>query len=162
MYDVAVLVERTLEPLDADQLVALHEGLDDQVTYHLLRPVESTAGLLAGSLGAIGADTVPPVEVDTVREVEAELVEQARRSIDSSVALLQERGAQATGHLTEDDPVGALADLVGSSRSSEAIILTESHVVQEFLHVDWASRAKRRLDVPTLHLLEHVPFAGQV
>jgi hypothetical protein len=34
-------------------------------------------------------------------------------------------------------------------------------VVAELFHVDWASRARRRLGVPVLHLLEHETFAEQ-
>ena len=33
--------------------------------------------------------------------------------------------------------------------------MTRPHVVQEFLHLDWASKARRRLGVPVLHLVEH-------
>ncbi len=40
MYDVALLIERQLNELDADQIIALHEGLDDTVHYHLLLPVQ--------------------------------------------------------------------------------------------------------------------------
>lgn len=35
------------------------------------------------------------------------------------------------------------------------------HVVAEFFHVDWASRARRHLGVPILHLLEHETFDEQ-
>jgi hypothetical protein len=43
----------------------------------------------------------------------------------------------------------------------EAIILTRSHVVSEFFHVDWTSRARRKIGVPLLHLLEHENFDEQ-
>ena len=41
------------------------------------------------------------------------------------------------------------------------IILTRPHVVSEFFHVDWTSRARRKLGVPVLHLLEHENFDEQ-
>ena len=43
----------------------------------------------------------------------------------------------------------------------EAIILTRSHVVSEFFHLDWTSRARRKIGVPVLHLLEHENFDEQ-
>jgi len=33
--------------------------------------------------------------------------------------------------------------------------------VKEFFHVDWTSRARRKLKVPILHLLEHETFEEQ-
>ena len=43
----------------------------------------------------------------------------------------------------------------------EVIILTRPHVVAEFFHVDWTSRARRKIGVPVLHLLEHENFDEQ-
>ena len=54
MYDVALLIERQLNELDADQIIALHEGLDDTVAYHLLLPVEGSNALLATSIALWG------------------------------------------------------------------------------------------------------------
>ncbi|KQY59116.1 hypothetical protein ASD11_05835 [Aeromicrobium sp. Root495] len=161
MYDVALLIERRMEELDADQAVALHEGLDDTVRYHLLMPVQSSSALLASSLGAVGGSPVPVTEPGAVLEVQEELANAAEDDIAASAALLTARGQQVTTTLTEDDPVDALVKLVKDTGSSEAIILTESHLVQELLRIDWSSRAKRHLDVPTLHLLESVPFDAQ-
>jgi len=161
MYDVALLVERALRPLDVDQIVSLHEGLDDTVRYHVLLPVESSAALMAASMGAIGGQMMPLTEPELIDEVQDEIVRSGQDELDSTSRLFAERGQQVTTQLTEDDPVEALGRLVASTGSAEAIILTEPHVVQEFFHVDWTSRAKRKLEVPTLHLLEHVPLDAQ-
>jgi hypothetical protein len=162
MYDVALLIERQLAELDVDQVVALHEGLDDTVRYHLLLPVDTSASMLASSMSALGAGQIMTIsDADVITDVQEELTSAGRAELEASAALLAQRGQQVTATLTEDDPVDALTDLVAETGSSEAIILTEPHVVREFLHVDWTSRAKRKLDVPTLHLLEHVPFSGQ-
>lgn len=162
MYDVALLIERELAPLDADQIIALHEGLDEPVTYHVLLPVESTPAMLATSLSALGAGQLAPVtEPDIVIEAQEELVRVGTAELEASAALLRDRGQQVTTTLTEDDPVHALTELVAATSSAEAIILTEPHLVRDFLHLDWTSRARRKLDVPILHLLEHVPFSAQ-
>lgn len=162
MYDVALLIERQLTDLDADQVVALHEGLDDTVRYHLLLPVDTSASMLASSMSALGGGQIVTIaDADVIADVQHELSAAGQAELKASAALLTARGQQVTSTLTEDDPIAAFAELVARTSSSEAIILTEPHVVREFLHLDWTSRAKRKLDVPTLHLLEHVPFSAQ-
>ena len=162
MYDVALLIERQLTELDADQIVALHEGLDEPVAYHVLLPVESSTAVLSSSMSALGAGQfMPPTEPDVLAEVQREIRTAGQAELEASGTLLRARTKHVTEQLTEDDPIIALAELVKSTNAAEAIILTESHIVSEFLHLDWTSRARRKLDVPTLHLLEHVSFAGQ-
>jgi len=162
MYTVAVLVERALNDLDADQLVGLHEALDDTVTYHLILPVESSSAALASSLSALGAGEVaPPLAPEVVLEAAEEVRRQGAEELESSTALLRARGQEVVPLLTDGDPVDELVRVVRSSGAAEAIILTEPHFVKEFFGLDWSARAKRALDVPTLHLIEHVPFDGQ-
>ncbi|MGA8988657.1 hypothetical protein [Aeromicrobium sp.] len=162
MYDVALLIERQLHDLDADQIIALHEGLDDTIRYHLLLPVESSQAILTSSMSALGSGQIAPItEPDAVEEVQQQIVKAGQSELDASADLLRERNQQVSATLTEADPIDALLELVKSSGSSEVIILTEPHVVREFLQLDWTSRAQRKLDVPSVHLLEHVPFDAQ-
>jgi len=162
MYDVALLIERQLTDLDADQIVALHEGLDDTVGYHLLLPVEGSTAILASSMSALGGGQIVPLtEPETLEVVQKEIVRAGQSELDASAALLSSRQQRVTATLTEDDPIDALVALVKNTGSSEVIILTEPHIVREFLHLDWTSRAQRKLDVPSIHLLEHVPFDAQ-
>ena len=42
-YDVVLLIEQALSDQDAAQVHSLHEGLDQQVTYHVLLPLEDAA-----------------------------------------------------------------------------------------------------------------------
>lgn len=160
MFDVALLIERQLNNLDADQIVSLHEGLDDTVRYHLLLPVENSSDLLISSMGALGGQIMPIASPD-LEGVQESIAQAGQDELDASAALLLERGQQVSTSLTEDDPIDALLELVATTGASEVIILTEPHVVKEFLHVDWTSRAQRKLDVPSVHLLEHVPFDAQ-
>ncbi|MEJ7634331.1 hypothetical protein [Aeromicrobium sp.] len=162
MYDVALLIERQLIDLDADQIIALHEGLDDTVRYHLLLPVESSNAILTSSMSALGAGQIVPItEPDAIEAIHSQLVQAGQSELEASAALIRDRGQQVTAALTEDDPIDALLELVKKTGSSEVIILTEPHVVREFLQLDWTSRAQRKLDVPSVHLLEHVPFDAQ-
>jgi nucleotide-binding universal stress UspA family protein len=162
MYNVALLVERQLIDLDADQILALHEGVGDEVTYHMLLPVDSSPAALSASMTAFGgAQFVPLEEPASYTRIEDELRADGQQELDASAALLVERGQKVTTKLVEYDPIDALVDLVKEQSCDEVIILTEPHVVREFLHLDWTSRARRKLDVPTLHLLEHLTFDEQ-
>jgi hypothetical protein len=161
MYDVALLIESQLEDLDADQVVELHEGLEDTVRYHLLLPVESSAAALTSSMTALGSGHAAVPDPAVLDEVETEIVRSGQAELAASAALFEARGQQTTSRLVETDPVDALKELVAETGSDEVIILTATHFVKEFFHVDWTSRAKRVLDVPTLHLLERIPIEAQ-
>jgi hypothetical protein len=168
MYDVAVVIEQQLSSVDADQIVSLHEGLDEPVAYHVLLPVEDAAARIEASLGSLAANqalappaaVLPGGEVDLSR-VQQEVLEHSRQALQSSVDQLAARGRAADGAVTMEEPVAALTSLVQKCGAREALILTRPHVVAEFFHVDWASRARRHLGVPLLHLLEHETFAEQ-
>jgi hypothetical protein len=100
-------------------------------------------------------------DLDTADEVHRSVRTAGQTELENSAQLLSVRGQEVTASLTEDDPIDALLTLVKATGSAEVIILTEPHVVKEFLQIDWTSRAQRKLDVPSVHLLEHVPFEAQ-
>src|SRR5690349_12032430 len=109
MYDVALLIERQLTDLDADQLMSLHEGLDETVCYHLLLPVDTSSALLASSMSALGGGQIVSIgDAHVIADVQDEMTTSGQAELDASAALLAERGQQVTAKLTEDDPVQAL------------------------------------------------------
>lgn len=101
---------------------------------------------------------VNDIDLEKLRE-ESEAV--AESELSRSLAALRATGASATGTVFDTDPVEMLDKKTTSVRAREAIVLTSPHLVSEFFHVDWSSRARRRLDVPVLHLLEHERFSEQ-
>lgn len=164
-YTVLLLVEQPLTAADAVQVRSLHEGLDDPVHYHVLLPVEDAAARVEAAMGAVGGDTltspavpVNPEEVEAVRE---EYDKRSSADLEATLAALRNAGADADGEVTEDEPIHALAAAVARLDGREAIILTRPHVVSEFFHVDWTARARRKVGVPVLHLLEHENFDEQ-
>jgi hypothetical protein len=168
MYDVAVLMEQALSSVDADQILVLHEGLDEPVRYHLLLPVEDAAARVESALGSLAANEalLPPAPVlsgtgEDLERIQAEVLEHSRSALRSSVQQLSERGSDVDGDVTLLAPVDALASLVQQFDAREALILTRPHLVAEFFHLDWTSRARRRVGVPVLHLLEHETFVEQ-
>jgi hypothetical protein len=101
------------------------------------------------------------MEPEDVEEIRHELLDAARDAVRISVANLEQAGGKAVGDLVSVDPIQALAKKVADVDAREAIILTRPHVVSEFFHLDWTSRARRKLGVPVLHLLEHESFDEQ-
>jgi len=158
-YHVVLLVERALTAADAAQVRGLHEELDDPVVYTVLLPVEDAAARIETAMGSLSSGEFlgPPstamsdVDLDAVRD---DARHRATRDLEDTLAALTRAGATAQGRLV-DDPVRALQAAVKEVDGREAIVLTRPHVVAEFFHLDWTAQARRHLDVPVLHLLEH-------
>jgi hypothetical protein len=165
-YHVVLLVEQALTAADARQVRSLHEGLDEPVIYHVLLPLEDAAARIEASMGSLAAGEVLASPAMTMRDVDIEAVredceERSREDLEATLAALRNAGATATGRVVESQPIDALARIVAEVDGREAIILTRSHVVAEFFHVDWTSKARRKIGVPVLHLLEHESFDEQ-
>ena len=165
-YDVVLLVEQPLTKQDAVQVRSLHESVEDPVRYHVVMPVEDAAARVESAMGSIAASEVLAspalvMDKDDIQEVQRELLDEARTNCTGCVAKLADCGADVTGEVVSAEPVEALAAKVAQVRAAEAIILTRKHVIAEFFHLDWTSRARRKIGVPILHLLEHENFDEQ-
>jgi hypothetical protein len=165
-YDVVLLVEQALSRQDAAQVVALHESTPEQVRYHLLLPVEDAAARVESAMGALSSgDTLvaSPMVLDQeeMADIQRDLLDQARSYLKASLTRLQEVGGDVDGEMVTAEPISALAAKVKETSAAEVLILTRPHVVSEFFHLDWTSRARRKLGVPVLHLLEHESFDEQ-
>jgi hypothetical protein len=165
-YDVVLLVEQPLSLQDAQQVRGLHTDVADPVRYHVLLPVEDAAARVESAMGSIAASEVlasPALMMDqeNIEAVQHELLEQARSDVSCCIDRMTECGADVVGEVVSADPIDALAAKVTEVNAAEAIILTRPHVVSEFFHLDWTSRARRKLGVPVLHLLEHETFDEQ-
>jgi hypothetical protein len=165
-YDVVLLVEQALTPADAKQVRSLHAEIEDPVVYHVLLPLEDAAARIEASLGTLGAGDLMAAPALAMNDVDIEALrreceEHSSSDLQQTLIALREAGGTAHGKVTSEPPVDALAALVTSVDAREAIILTRPHVVAEFFHVDWTSRARRKLGVPVLHLIEHENFDEQ-
>ena len=85
----------------------------------------------------------------------------ARGGLATTLQVLRDAGGNARGKVVGDPPIEALAAEVLAVDGREAIILTRPHIVAEFFHLDWTSKARRKIGVPVLHLLEHENFDEQ-
>ena len=165
-YDVVLLVEAALSASDATQVRSLHSEIVDQVVYHVVLPVEDASARIEASLGTLGAGDVMAAPAMMLSDVDLDAVrEECRERSASDLALtlkaIESAGGQAIGAVTSEPPVDALAAKVSEVDAREVIVLTRPHLVAEFFHVDWTSRARRKLGVPVLHLLEQESFDEQ-
>jgi hypothetical protein len=165
-YDVVLLVEQGLSAQDATQIRSLHEDIEEPVLYHLLVPVEDSATRIEAGMGSLAtgdAMGVPALlsDPEALAEMQHDLLDYAREAVRASIAAIEAAGGKAVGEILSVDPIQGLAKKVTDVDAREAIILTRPHVVSEFFHLDWTSRARRKLGVPVLHLLEHETFDEQ-
>ena len=165
-YNVVLLVEQALSAADAAQVRSLHENIEEPVTYHVLLPLEDAAARIEAAMGSISGGEVLASPAMTMADVDLEAVrrdceERSDSDLATTLAALLAAGATATGQVVGDPPIDALAAKVAEVDGREAIILTRPHVVAEFFHLDWTSRARRKIGVPVLHLLEHENFDEQ-
>jgi hypothetical protein len=168
-YDVVLLVEQPLTAQDARLIRSLHEEIEkegEHVRYHLLLPVEDAAARVESAMGSLAASEVlasPALVMDEtdLENIQHELLDNARQQLSGCLQRLADTGADAVGDIVSIDPIDALAAKVQAVDGREAIILTHPHTVAEFFHMDWTSRARRKIGVPVLHLLEHETFDEQ-
>ncbi len=166
-YDVVLLVEEALSGGDARRVRSLHEGLDEPVVYHVLLPQDDAAARVEASLGSLSsgemlaAPGVPASGVD-LEDARRESQRRSREDLATTVAALEGAGATvASSRVVTGPPTDELAKTIEQVAGREAIILTRPHVVAEFFHLDWTSKARRHLGVPVLHLIEHETFDEQ-
>ncbi len=165
-YHVVLLVEQPFTAVDAANVRSLHEAIEDPVHYHVLLPVEDASARVESAMGSLSTGEVlstPSVALDEgeVEGLQRELLDKCRSGVEATVRALEAAGGKATGEPVTNDPIRALTDKAAEVEADEVIILTRPHVVSEFFHVDWTSKARRKLGVPVLHLLEHENFDEQ-
>lgn len=145
-----VLTEVPLKALDVTRITALHEG--DEPAYRVLVPADTKRNVLVSVLNHLSLfemrealDALKPVNRNAAHT-------DAETTLAESLKVLEEAGVEATGLITEDDPLPQLEAEVGRIGAGEVIIVTEPHAVQDTFHTDWASEARERLGVPVLHV----------
>src|SRR5262249_52752961 len=79
----------------------------------------------------------------------------AERALNYSLKALRDAGSEAVGEVVEKHPMDLLKSVVEQTRADEVIVLTAPHLVEEFFHRDWTSRARHKVGVPVLKLFAH-------
>ncbi len=165
-YDVVLLVEAPMTIGDATQVRSLHSEIPDQVVYHVVLPLEDASARIEASLGTLGAGDVMAAPAMVMSDADLKAVrdecrDRSAADLAATLTAIKAAGGEATGAVTSTPPVEALVAKVSEVDAREVIVLTRPHLVAEFFHLDWTHRARRKLGVPVLHLLEQENFDEQ-
>ena len=114
-YHVVLLVEQELGALDAAQVRALHDGIEDRVVYHVLIPLEDAAARIEASMGSLSAGEMLASPAMTMRDVDLDAVrkdckDRSDRELKATLDALEAAGATVgTGTVIAEPPIDALA-----------------------------------------------------
>jgi hypothetical protein len=160
MTTTILLVDRAVNEADAAELTSLHEG--ERERFVVLLPVSGGGHGLLAALDDVALADFEDVVKDLEEPEASEAAVVARDALDHTVRLLTECGAAASGVLVSDKPLRVLPKIARRYQADEIVVLVEPHFIEEFLHTDWASRARRATGLPTLKLVPHRASAGMV
>jgi len=148
-----LMIEKPLVSADAEMVTTLHG--EEPVSFVVLMQPRGDQDRLLRAL-----DDVALGELDqVVREAEepegGEAVGPAEQALELSLKRLRDAGCEAVGQIIEEHPLDVLKSVAEQTRADEVIVLTAPHLVEEFFHRDWASRARHKVGVPVLKLFAH-------
>ncbi|MEV5375152.1 indole-3-glycerol phosphate synthase [Streptosporangium nondiastaticum] len=152
MFTSVLMIEQPLSATDVDFVTTLH---DDELSFVVLMQPRGAEDRLLRAI-----DDVALGELErAVHEADEPEGEQALRpaalALEHSLRSLREAGCEAVGQLVEGHPLDLLKSVVEQTHADEVIVLTAPHLVEEFFHRDWASRARHKVGVPVLKLYAH-------
>ncbi len=161
---IIVLTEEALDAGDAQRIAALHP--DEPIHYRVLVPADVERSLLADVLDHLSLLELRQA-LDAARgEDDHPTRSEASAALSQSVQALRAQfdgteGASADGLIIDGDPVDELRECVqNDSGTSEVVIVTRPHAVEDTFHRDWASRARHILGLPVLHVYAGSSFLG--
>jgi len=157
VFTTVLMIEKPLVPADVELVTTLHG--DEPVSFVVLMQPRGDQDRLLRALDDVALGELD----DAVREATGEDEEAtaegpaspAERALQHSLAALRAAGAEAVGQIVRDRPLDLLGSVVRETGADEVIVLTAPHLVEEFFHRDWASRARHKVGVPVLKLFAH-------
>ncbi|MFD1832071.1 MULTISPECIES: indole-3-glycerol phosphate synthase [Streptomyces] len=156
MFTSVLMIEKPLVPTDVELVTTLHG--EESVSFVVLMQPRGDQDRLLRALDDVALGELD----DAVREAAGRGEEEgggpvspAERALEHSLEALRAAGAEAVGQIVQDHPLDLLTSVVRETGADEVIVLTAPHLVEEFFHRDWASRARHRVGVPVLKLFAH-------
>ncbi|AZM91808.1 MULTISPECIES: indole-3-glycerol phosphate synthase [Streptomyces] len=153
MFTSVLMIEQPLTTVDVDFVTTLHG--DDPVSFFVLMQPRGDQDRLLRAIDDVALGELP----EALHEADVPEGEAARgpaaQALAHSLAALRAKGAKAVGQIVEDHPLDKLKAVVDETAADEVIVLTAPHLVEEFFHRDWASRARHKVEVPVLKLFAH-------
>ena len=154
---VILLTEQALSASDAERLTSLHA--EDAPSYRVLVPADTRRSLIADVLDHLSLlELREALEAARGREDGDRL--EADHTLHASLTQLAAIGATVDGAVVHGDPVLALERELADRPADEVVVISRPHAVEDTFHTDWASRARKRLGVPVLHVYAGSSWLG--
>lgn len=154
MYTIVLLIEKVMDAEDVGLVTSLHEGVE--TSFVVVLPGKADHHRLVRALDDVALGHLDEAAEDVEHHAGDDTDDATRRTLDLSVANLRAAGAHATGETAPgEDPLNILKGIVERHGADEVIVLTAPHLIEEFFHRDWASRARHKVGVPVLKLFAH-------
>nr|WP_206323272.1 indole-3-glycerol phosphate synthase [Streptomyces sp. HNM0574] len=147
------MIEKPLVSADVELVTTLHG--DEPVSFVVLMQPRGDQDRLLRALDDIALGELEDAVTEGDEPEDEEALPPAQRALEHSLKALRNAGSEAIGQVTEKHPLDVLQTVVAQTRADEVIVLTAPHLVEEFFHRDWASRARHKVGVPVLKLFAH-------
>jgi hypothetical protein len=148
-----LMIEKPLAPVDVQLVTTLHG--EESVSFVVLMQPRGDQERLLRALDDVALGELRDATREDDEPSGDNALGPAMHSLEHSLKVLRETGAQAVGEIVEEHPLELLRSVVEQTRADEVIVLTAPHLVEEFFHRDWASQARHKVGVPVLKLYAH-------
>lgn len=153
MFTTVLMIEKPLVPADVELLTTLHD--DEQVSFVVLIQPRGDQDRLLRALDDVALGRLDEVAGERAEPEGEAAMPVAVKALEHSLQALRDAGSHAVGQVVEDHPIDVLRSVVEETQADEVVVLTAPHLVEEFFHRDWASRARHKVGVPVLKLFAH-------
>lgn len=153
MFTTVLLIEKPLVSADVELVTTLHG--EEPVSFVVLMRPRGDRDRLLRALDDLALGELEDAVEEGDEPERDEALPVAERALEHSLKLLRHTGAEAMGQVIEEHPLDVLTSVVEETHADEVIVLTAPHLVEEFFHRDWASRARHKVGVPVLKLFAH-------
>ncbi|WP_340556845.1 indole-3-glycerol phosphate synthase [Streptomyces sp. GSL17-111] len=153
MFTTVLMIEKPLVPTDVELVTTLHG--EEEVSFVVLMQPRGRQDRLLRALDDVALGELEQAVHEAEEPEDGDVAQPARLALEHSLKSLRETGAGAEGRLIDKHPLDVLKSVVARSNADEVIVLTAPHLVEEFFHRDWASRARHQVGVPVLRLFAH-------
>ncbi|AKH85428.1 indole-3-glycerol phosphate synthase [Streptomyces sp. CNQ-509] len=153
MFTTVLMIEKPLAPVDVEMVTTLHG--QEPVSFVVLLQPRGDQGVLLRALDDVALGELEDAVRETDEPEGREALPTAKLALEHSLQALREKGAEAVGEIVDRHPLDLLQSVVEQTQADEVIVLTAPHLVEEFFHRDWASRARHKVGVPVLKLFAH-------
>ncbi|MBW1598883.1 indole-3-glycerol phosphate synthase [Streptomyces sp. JJ38] len=153
MFTTVLMIEKPLVSTDVELVSTLHG--EEEVSFVVLMQPRGRQDRLLRALDDVALGELEQAVHEADEPEGSEATPPARLALEHSLKALRDTGAEAVGQVIEKHPLDVLTAVVAESNADEVIVLTAPHLVEEFFHRDWASRARHKVGVPVLRLFAH-------